>query len=613
MLLKHFRELIHQLPAGWRALRLVWQAAHLWTVLWAALLVAQGVVPAAQALLLRLLINHLAGAAEARPLALAPAAGIAALWLLSLLLSSTLSWVRTEQNERVQDQVYRLIHEHALRLDLAFFDRQESYDQLHRARVDAASQPLALLESLGSLVQNGLGFALLAAILLRYASWMPLLLLATCFPGLMLVARHILREHQWNQQHTSTERRVRYLDYMLTDRATAAEMRLFALGPYHRRAFEQVRFILRTGKLRLHRQGAAVELLAGTLAWMGSLFGLGWMLMRTLRGAAGLGDLLLCFQVFQLSQLQLRALLEGAGRIYRSLLFVENLEEFLNLRPALLPGHAEPAPLATRQSIRFEQVSFTYPGGTHPALQNFDLEIPAGQVAAIVGPNGAGKSTLIKLLCRFYDPTQGRILLDGVDLRTLNPDALHRQLAVLFQDPVHYHATVAENIGFGQVEALSDRVRLTKAIQAAGAQEPVERLPQGLDSMLGKFFGGQELSGGEWQRIALARAFFRHAPLVILDEPTSAMDSWAEQDWLRRFRTLTAGKTGLMITHRFTTAMHADVIHVLDHGLVIESGTHAELVALGGVYATSWAQQMRQIQTGEPLLSDLPDGITPNI
>jgi ATP-binding cassette subfamily B protein len=185
--------------------------------------------------------------------------------------------------------------------------------------------------------------------------------------------------------------------------------------------------------------------------------------------------------------------------------------------------------------------------------------------------------------------------MDGVDLRTLDREALRRQITVLFQDPVRYHATVRENIGFGDVNRLTDEARIREAAEASGAMLPIEQLENGFDEILGKWFGNTELSGGEWQRIALARAFFRQASLIILDEPTSAMDSWAEQDWLARFRALTAGKTALMITHRFTTAMHADIIHVLDKGRVVESGTHEQLVAQGGAYAVSWAAQMREI------------------
>jgi len=583
-----------QLPAGRRALKLVWAAAGWRTVAWGVLLVGQGLIPAGQALLLRTLVNRLVASPRWDAIA-APALGIAGLWILGQLFSSALSWVRAAQAEQVQDEVHRLIHVQALRMDLAFYDHPESYDQLHRAQIDAISQPLALLESLGSLVQNGLGFLVLAGILFTYAGWLPLLLVATAIPGLFLVGRHILKEHRWRLDHTIQERRARYLDWLITEQGAAAELRLFDLGPYHRKAFEDLRANLREGRLRLVRQGAITELGAGCLAWGGSLVGLGWMLHRTLAGKAGLGDLLLCFQAFQQSQILLRSLLEGAGKIYRSLLFVENLDEFLALQPAILSGPAGEPGLPVKESIRFERVSFTYAGGFHPALDGFDLEIPQGKVVALVGHNGAGKSTLIKLLCRFYDPDAGRILLDGVDIRSLDPVAMRRRIAVLFQAPLHFHASVADNISFGDVEAASDRPRIVQAARDAGALEPIERLDGGFDALLGKWFGGAELSGGEWQRIALARAFFRRASLIVLEEPTSSMDSWAEQDWLSRFRTLTEGRTGLMITHRFTTAMHADIVHVLDKGRVVESGTHQELVALGGSYARSWAAQMREI------------------
>lgn len=599
MLTKQIAQFVLQLPAGRRALKLVWSAAGWWTVAWSVLLVLQGLIPAGQALLLRTLVNRLVasgGWAKIAP----PALGIAGIWVIGQFLSSALSWIRAAQAEYVQDEVHRLIHTQALRLDLSFYDHPESYDQLYRAQIDAISQPLALLENLGSVVQNGLGFLVLAAILWGYAGWLPGLLVFTAVPGLLLVARHTLKEHHWNLEHTYEERRARYLDWLITDQTSAAEMRLFDLGTYHRKAFESLRKGLKQGKLRLVRQGAETELAAGVLAWAGSLVGLGWMLHQTFTGKVKLGDLLLCFQAFQQCQILLRSLLEGAGKIYRSLLFVQNLDEFLRVEPAVVPGETGLQGLPVTSSIRFEGVGFSYPGGFHRALDGFNLEIPGRSVVAIVGHNGAGKSTLIKLLCRFYDPDEGRILVDGVDLRTLDREALRRQITVLFQEPVHYHATVRENIAFGDTNGLSDEARMREAAHAAGAWRPIEQLENGFDEILGKWFGGTELSGGEWQRIALARAFFRQASLIILDEPTSAMDSWAEQDWLSRFRTLTTGRTALMITHRFTTAMHADIIHVLDKGRVIESGTHEQLVTMGGTYASSWAAQMREANLREP-------------
>jgi ATP-binding cassette subfamily B protein len=274
------------------------------------------------------------------------------------------------------------------------------------------------------------------------------------------------------------------------------------------------------------------------------------------------------------------------------------------------PEQPQPAPLAFRQGITFQGVTFSYPGSSQPALKDFNLHFPPGKITAIVGTNGAGKSTLVKLLARFYDPQAGAVLVDGIDLRDFSLQEVRRQITIMFQNPMQYATTAGENIALGDYTPPPDTARIEAAAVAAGADEPINRLPDGYDAMLGKWFGGAELSMGEWQRVAQARAFLRRASVVILDEPTSAMDSWAEAEWLGRFRKLVEGRTAIVITHRFTTALQADVIHVMEQGRVIESGTHEELCALGGQYATSWQKQMRStriiqhdLSNGHPVAS----------
>jgi ATP-binding cassette subfamily B protein len=291
----------------------------------------------------------------------------------------------------------------------------------------------------------------------------------------------------------------------------------------------------------------------------------------------------------------MRTLLESLGRIYSDSLFVSDLFVFLALTPGIgEPVRVVPAPRALTQGICFRDVSFGYAGCSRPVLRNLNLTIQAGQVAAVVGPNGAGKSTLLKLLCRFYDPVGGRIEFDGTDIRDFSITDLRRMISVLFQFPVQYFASAHHNIAFGDLAAVPTADDITDAARAAGADEIVSKLPRGYDTLLGRHFGnGVELSAGEWQRIALARAFLRQAPVIVLDEPTSFMDSWAEADWLERFLALAKGRTGLLITHRFTTAMRAHVIYVVREGLVIESGRHDDLVASGGSYARSWNAPMR--------------------
>lgn len=231
--------------------------------------------------------------------------------------------------------------------------------------------------------------------------------------------------------------------------------------------------------------------------------------------------------------------------------------------------------------------------GAVQALKELSMSVHAGEVVALAGDNGAGKTTLIKLLCRFYDPDQGAVEVDGVDVRELDSAELRRRITVLFQQPARFNATLAENVALGDLRGAPEHGRVEAAARAAGAHEAAASLPQGYETLLGKWFkGGAELSVGEWQRVALARAFYRDAPVVLLDEPTSAMDSWAENEWMARFRELVRGKTALIITHRFTTAMRADIIHVMKEGRIVESGTHDELVRAGGLYAQSWRAQM---------------------
>jgi ATP-binding cassette subfamily B protein len=586
------------------ALRLVWSATEGWMAAWAALLILQGLLPAAAVYLARPLVDALAtlieagGASsweQARSVLL-----LGALMGLAIVLIEALqriaAWVRAVQTELVQAHLSTLVHSQSVAVDLAFYETPEYFDHLHRARDDAGQRILSLLDSLGALVQNGITLAALGVLLLPYGAWLPLALLASTLPALWVVLRHEWRYHQWWRESTATRRRAEYYDLMLTGSYAAAELRLFGLGGHFQAAYQALRGHLRTIHLRLLRAEALGQLAATTLALLVSGAVLAWMLVRAIRGLASLGDLVLFYQAFRQGQVLMRSLLGSAGQIYSDSLFLGNLAEFLELKPQVTdPPAPVPAPSALQHGIAFRNVTFRYPGSARAALQGFNLEIPAGRVVAIVGENGAGKSTLVKLLCRLYDPETGRIELDGCDLRRFALDELRRNITVLFQMPVTYHVTAGENISMGDLPARPQASAVEGAARAAGAHAIVARLPQGYGTMLGKWFvDGVELSGGEWQRIALARAFLRRAPVVILDEPTSFMDSWAEAEWLRRFRALVGGRTAIVITHRLTTAMHADVIHVVWDGQVVESGTHEDLVVRGGRYAQSWQLQTQR-------------------
>jgi len=329
-----------------------------------------------------------------------------------------------------------------------------------------------------------------------------------------------------------------------------------------------------------------------------------WIGRRALRGHATLGDLALFYQAFNQGQSLAGGLLNGMGDIHTSVLYLEQVFEYLDKSTIINDSVAPVAfPKNVKSGVEFDDVSFTYDGSEHPAVQRLSLRVPAGKIVALVGANGSGKSTLIKLLCRFYDPESGRVTVDGIDLRDLRQQELRRQIAVMMQFPMKYHLSVAENIQVGDLASANGADEIERAARGAGAHDFISRLPGGYETLLGRTFkDSTELSGGEWQRLALARAFLRQAQIVVLDEPTSFMDSWNEHEWLQRFRSLVADRTALIITHRFTTAMQADIIHVMDRGRIIESGTHAELLDLGGRYAESWIEQMKSRVDGEPAI-----------
>jgi len=583
-----------------RALRLLSGAAPRLTFAWAALLVARGLLPAATVWLSRPVVDGLATAtgagdpwAAAQALAL-PAGLLLAALVLGELLEGLGGWVRAAQLEHVQDHLSGLIQRKSAELDLAFYESPDYFDHLHRARDDAASRPLALLESLGSLLQNGITLLAMAAILLPYGPWLPPVLLLSTLPALLVLMRSNWRYHQWWLSRTADQRRGWYYEWLLTGAEPAAELRLFQLGPYFRGRFHALRARLRGERLGLLRGQMLASLAAGAFGALVAGAALAWMGWRALHGQATLGDLAMFLQAFQRGQALLRTILADGGQIYANSLFLGNLFDFLALQPQIAgPATPAPAPAPLRHGISFRDITFRYPGSARDSLRDFGLTIPAGKIVAVVGANGAGKSTLVKLLCRLYDPQQGRVELDGVDIRQLDLAELRRQITVLFQDPVAYQASAAENIAMGDLQGGADRAAVERAARAAGAHELIARLPAGYHTPLGKWFAdGAELSGGEWQRVALARAFLRQAPIIALDEPTSHMDSWGERDWFERVRRLAAGRTLLIITHRFTVAMRADVIHVMDDGRIVESGSHPELVARGGPYAAAWAEQM---------------------
>lgn len=568
------------------------------------MLIVQGLLPAASVYLIKLLVDALvaamgSGSSSDFSALILYASLMGAVLLATQLIQQVLSWIRLAQAEHTSDHIRAIIHAKAVDVDYAFYETPKYFDRLHRAISDAGSKPLTLLESLGLFVRNSITLLAMAAIILPYGWWLPLVLIASTVPAFLVILRYNRKTHAWWEAKTTDRRWAHYFDTVLTHSAMAAEVRLFDLGDRYSALYQDLRRVLRRERIAIERKNVLARGVAAIVGLVVLALAMVWMGMRALRGAATLGDVALFYQAFNQGQQLLKGLLGSIGQIYNSSLFLDNLFEFLDQEPEIIDtedGIVVPDHIS---SIEFENVTFYYPEAKNPALQDFSLVLEADSPTAVVGENGAGKSTVLKLLCRFYDPQEGRILLNGTDVREYQLRSLRDAVAVLFQFPVNFHATVEESIELGRLSSEKNAKAVREAAEVAGAQDFIGRLPENFSTLLGKWFvDGHELSGGEWQRLAMARAIYRDASIIVLDEPTSMMDSWSEADWFNRLLGCSSGKILCLITHRLTIAHRAENIIVMDKGTIVESGTHDELISLAGRYAESWHEQRASGNTG---------------
>jgi ATP-binding cassette subfamily B protein len=421
------------------------------------------------------------------------------------------------------------------------------------------------------------------------------LLLAAVISGSAVRMKYSGLMYRWQREQTSMERQAGYFNWMLTDSSHAKEIRLFDLGALFIRRFRDLRRTLRKGRLAISLRRTIADFVAQTFATVAIYGSYAYVAYLTMLGKTSLGDLVMYYQAFQRVQGSFQGILSSLAGLYEDNLFLSNLYEFLDLKRTVIePAQAKPVPRPIQDGIVFSRVGFRYPGGTRRVIEDVSLAIRPGEVVAFVGENGSGKTTLMKLLCRLYDPTSGTITIDGVDLRQFETKALRHEIAIVFQDYVHYHLTARENIWFGNTDLSPDHDRVITAARRSGADEVIRALPHGYETILGKRFAdGEELSIGEWQKVALARAFMRDAQIIVLDEPTSSLDAKAEYEVFQSFRQLVSGRTAVLISHRFSTVRMADRIYVLNQGTIIESGTHEELLNRQGVYADLFERQAR--------------------
>ena len=594
------KEQLYQVKYVPRALKLVWRAAQGWSLLSTVLLTIRGLLPAATVYLTKEMVNAMVGVIDSGGNidTLMDAAPIIALMALTILarefIGDIQSYIRAVLADRTHDYMHNLIHDKTISLDMAFYESSSYYDKLQRAASESVSRPLSLLNSLNSLIESAITLIAMIGILFTLSWWIPLILMIGTLPALVIALRTTRIKQRWRLNTTVDRRRLNYYKKTLSDDQSMPELRIFDLGKYFKNTYSDLRRKLREESLAILRRGLWEKAVASLFGLVALALMLGWMGLEALQGTLDLGEIVMFWQAMNKGRSLVRNLFFGFDTLYNDLIFLDDLFTFLELEPQVIdPEIPLEVPAGLNQGITIRDITFQYPDSELIALKNYSLEIPAGKVVAIVGENGAGKSTLIKLLCRFYDPQIGSIAWDGVDIKDMTQEDLRQRITVLFQRPISYFESAEDNIRFGDLNNKPTRSDVVTAAKNSNAHEFIKKFPDDYDTVLGKQFGNAELSIGEWQRVALARAFIRKADFVILDEPTSAMDSWAEAEWMVSFRDLVKERTALIITHRFTTAMQADIIHVMVNGSIIESGTHAHLVSIDGHYAKSWRQQMK--------------------
>jgi ATP-binding cassette subfamily B protein len=515
-----------------------------------------------------------------------------ALAVASSVLTRLLDYLDSVLADKYTRHVSIEVMRHAAQLDLIAYEDPVFYDRLERARVQATDR-LGMIQSIGRLLQQVVTALSLSISIVYFSPWLLLLLVAGVIPAFLGESHFAFLGYAKNFMQTPIRRKLDYLRILGGSKEAAKELKLFGLSSYLTERFTKLSDTIYDQNVNLSvrrlRAGTFLSII-GTLGYYSAYV---WVIWRTLAGALSIGSLYFLSGAILQASTNIQLVFSTLSGIADQALFLTDLLAFFDMKPTIRSKpNALPAPRPIKHGFEFRNVSFSYPGTTRKVVEHLSFTLQPGERVALIGENGEGKTTVVKLMTRLYDPTEGEILLDGVDLREYDLDDLYREIGVIFQDFMRYEMTARENIAVGRIEQLDSMELIVDAAHKSLADEVVAKLPEGYEQILGRrFLEGVDLSGGEWQKLALARAYLRDAQLLMLDEPTAALDARSEFEVFERFAELTQGKMALFISHRFSTVRMADRILVLAKGRIAEDGNHSQLMTLGGRYAEMFELQ----------------------
>ncbi|MGA7931885.1 MAG: ABC transporter ATP-binding protein [Candidatus Sulfotelmatobacter sp.] len=591
-----WRERISALRNVPAVLGIVWEAGRAVVVLGVVFRVIAAVLPLGLLWITKLIIDGIVHAITTHQ-----AVAVRLWWLVAAefslavfgsVLSRGIDFLDALLADKYTRHVSVLVMKHAAQLDLAAYEDPVFYDRLERARVQATDR-LGMIQSIGRLVQQAITTASLSIAIMLFSPWLLLMLIAGVVPAFLGESHFAFLGYAKNFRQTPIRRQLDYLRVLGGSKEAAKELKLFGLAPFLTERFSRLSNQIYDEDVSLARRRLVAGSFLSMIGTAGYYSAYVFVIWRTITGVLSIGELTFLAGSIQQASSNIQQIFSTVSSIADQALFLTDLIAFFEMRPAIASKpNALPAPRPITRGFEFRNVAFRYPGSSRLVLDGLNFHFRSGERVALIGENGEGKTTIVKLLTRLYDPLEGQVLLDGVDLREYNLEDLYQEIGVIFQDFMRYEMTARDNIAVGRIEQIADLALLQQSAQKSMADEVIGKLPYGYEQMLGRRFdGGVDLSGGEWQKVALARAYLRDAQILILDEPTAALDARSEFEVFQRFAELTAGKMALFISHRFSTVRMADRIVVLEHGRIAEDGDHEQLTRLGGRYAEMFELQ----------------------